>query len=231
MADAADSKSATRKGVKVRLLSPAPIQRWFLFFRKSPRRSHFHGYLNRFNMTPLLSLRQKTRSYAPPTCAPCCLNHCPAWASHFVSANKRGGTIREGLHRIAAWLGDSVFLRSQGDGRPSVESGVLDQRMAQDDCAEHGRRCTGRRQDLSRSDLRHEHEESAWNELFRGDFLCQSRHAGRQPVQVFVVVAQRVRDSGGVHQKEHHDPFSRYQLPRERLVQRTKDRRCQRNCR
>ena len=102
--------------------------RWFLFFRKSPRRSHFHGYLNRFNMTPLLSLRQKTRSYAPPTCAPCCLNHCPAWASHFVSANKRGGTIREGLHRIAAWLGDSVFLRSQGDGRASVESRVLDQR-------------------------------------------------------------------------------------------------------
>jgi hypothetical protein len=56
MADAADSKSATRKGVKVRLLSPAPISpRSFVCSKKTPaeKKTRFRVYLNRFNMASL----------------------------------------------------------------------------------------------------------------------------------------------------------------------------------
>ena len=54
MADAADSKSATRKGVKVRLLSPAPTSRatfvLFTFSNDTPAQKLFSCCLNRFNM-------------------------------------------------------------------------------------------------------------------------------------------------------------------------------------
>jgi hypothetical protein len=51
MADAADSKSATRKGVKVRLLSPAPIRPAHRFvFPENFGQICFPVGLNRFNM-------------------------------------------------------------------------------------------------------------------------------------------------------------------------------------
>ena len=77
MADAADSKSATRKGVKVRLLSPAPVIRstylWSpqerspgrarksYLFRNFPR-LHFDRYLiRRIHLTELTSILREAR--------------------------------------------------------------------------------------------------------------------------------------------------------------------------
>jgi hypothetical protein len=55
MADAADSKSADRKVVKVRLLSPAPdisrYIRFFTFSNDTPAQNLFSCCLNRFNIT------------------------------------------------------------------------------------------------------------------------------------------------------------------------------------
>src|SRR5262249_48231686 len=143
MADAADSKSATRKGVKVRLLSPAPV----LAGNEKPRRAVSRTAISQFSFTPLLIglnfrnlslfLRRTVHEAASPRFN-VCLAECLRVAGRL---GKSCGYTRKPrtFDGLAQRMGNSIVLRSQGSGRSNFASGLRRHRLAQNDGPKHRR--------------------------------------------------------------------------------------------